>query len=40
VSVGTVALSTVLLMAVGILSGLVPAVGASRLDPVVALRTQ
>jgi putative ABC transport system permease protein len=38
ISWGTVALSTVVLMVVGVLSGLVPAVRASRLDPVVALR--
>ena len=40
ISPGTVAVSTALLMTVGILSGLVPAIRASRLDPVIALRTE
>jgi len=38
ISLGTVALSTVVLMFVGIVSGLVPALRASQLDPVDALR--
>jgi len=40
ISWATVALSTALLMLVGIVSGLVPAMKAAGLDPVVALRTE
>ena len=38
ISLATVALSTGVLVLVGVLSGLVPALRASRLEPVAALR--
>jgi putative ABC transport system permease protein len=38
ISAGTVLLSTVILVLVGVVSGMVPALRASKLDPVVALR--
>jgi putative ABC transport system permease protein len=37
-SVGLVALSMLVSVLTGVLSGFIPAMGASRLDPVVALR--
>ena len=38
ISMATVMLSTLVLLAVGVVSGLVPALRASKLDPVEALR--
>jgi putative ABC transport system permease protein len=38
ISLATVMLSTLVLLAVGVVSGLVPALRASKLDPVDALR--
>jgi putative ABC transport system permease protein len=38
ISGGTVVLSTMILVLVGVVSGMVPALRASKLDPVVALR--